>query len=63
MRDEQLEVWLDARFCAQPVLVGFVSNDHGQLRFEYSKDWLTYADRFAIDPDLPLSKGVYFPNK
>ena len=63
MRDEQLEVWLDAQFCTEPMLVGFISNDHGQLRFEYSKDWLTYSGRFAIDPDLPLSPGVYFPNK
>jgi serine/threonine-protein kinase HipA len=63
MPAEQLEVWLDAQFCVKPMLVGFISNDHGQLRFQYSQNWLTDSSRFAIDPDLPLSQGVYFPNK
>ena len=63
MNDEQLEVWLDASFCTKPILVGLISNDHGQLRFEYALDWLTDSGRFSIDPDLPLSQGVYFPNK
>ncbi len=63
MPAEQLEVWLDAQFCAKPMLVGFISNDHGQLRFQYAQNWLTDSSRFAIDPDLPLSQGVYFPKK
>lgn len=63
MPAEQLEVWLDAQFCAKAMLVGLISNDHGQLRFQYSQNWLTDSGRFAIDPDLPLSQGVYFPNK
>ena len=63
MQVNKLEVWLDALHCGDAVLVGYLSNDHGQLRFEYEKNWLRHFARFAIDPDLPLGPGVYFPKK
>lgn len=55
----------DARFAA-PVEVGWLSKQAGGagelVRFSYSASWLDEtAEAFAIDPELPLFPGDFFP--
>ncbi len=46
-------------------LVGwaYVTNTRGKesVQFEYSNEWLNYGGRYAIEPALPLTKGVFHP--
>jgi serine/threonine-protein kinase HipA len=60
MRDE-VEVWLDADF-REPTRVGTLSHDRGTQRFFYEPAWLNHPQAFALDPDLSLGEGTYFPN-
>ncbi len=30
--------------------------------FEYADEWLKYADRFELEPDLPLTRGSFAPS-
>ena len=56
-----LEVWLDCDLCAQQRL-GVLSHDRGQVRFRYDQLWLARQDiAFAIDPQLTLDAGPFFP--
>ena len=60
MRDE-VEVWLDADFL-ELTHVGTLSHDRGTLRFAYDAAWIKNPQAFALDPDLSLGEGTYFPN-
>ncbi len=56
-----LEVWLDCDLCQRQRL-GTLSHDRGQVRFHYDKRWLAQQDiAFAIDPQLALDAGPFFP--
>ncbi len=56
-----LEVWLDSDLCPRQRL-GTLAHDRGQIRFHYDKAWLTQQDiAFAIDPQLSLDAGPFFP--
>lgn len=58
---ESLEVWLDCDLCPMQRL-GTLAHDRGQVRFHYDKTWLTQQDiAFAIDPQLTLDAGPFFP--
>ncbi|MBI4984984.1 MAG: type II toxin-antitoxin system HipA family toxin [Rhodocyclales bacterium] len=58
---ESLEVWLDCDLCPTQRL-GTLAHDRGQVRFRYDKTWLTQQDiAFAIDPQLTLDAGPFFP--
>ena len=58
---ESLEVWLDCDLCPMQRL-GTLAHDRGQVRFHYDKTWLTQQDIvFAIDPQLTLDAGPFFP--
>lgn len=56
-----VEVWLDADFLAR-TRVGTLSHERGTLRFAYDPAWLKNPESFALDPDLTLGEGSYFPN-
>ena len=56
-----MEVWLDADFLER-TRVGTLSHDRGTLRFAYDPAWLKNPQAFALDPDLSLGEGTYFPN-
>lgn len=58
---DEVEVWLDADFL-QRVRVGTLSHDRGTLRFAYEAAWLQNTQAFALDPDLSLGEGSYFPS-
>lgn len=58
---DEVEVWLDAGFL-QRVRVGTLSPDRGTLRFAYKVVWLQNTQAFALDPDLSLGEGSYFPS-
>lgn len=58
---ESLEVWLDCDLCPMQRL-GTLAHDRGQVRFHYDKAWLTQQGiAFAIDPQLTLDAGPFFP--
>jgi serine/threonine-protein kinase HipA len=56
-----VEVWLDAAFLDRTP-VGTLSHNRGTLRFVYHPEWLKNPQAFALDPDLSLGDGTYFPN-
>jgi serine/threonine-protein kinase HipA len=58
---DEMEVWLDADFLER-TRVGTLSHDRGTLRFAYDPVWLKNPQAFALDPDLSLGEGSYFPN-
>lgn len=58
---DELEVWLDCDLCPMQRL-GTLAHDRGQVRFRYDKAWLIQQDMaFAIDPQLNLDAGPFFP--
>jgi serine/threonine-protein kinase HipA len=57
----EVEVWLDADFLER-THVGTLSHDRGTLRFAYDAAWIKNPQAFALDPDLSLGEGTYFPN-
>jgi len=57
---DQVEVWLDADFLKR-TRVGTLTHDRGTLRFIYEPEWLKNSQAFALDPDLSLGEGTYFP--
>ena len=59
-RLEHLEVWLDSDL-GPATMVGTLSNDRGQVRFQYARAWLQDASPFALDPDLSLDESPFFP--
>ena len=58
---DQVEVWLDADFLGR-TRIGTLTHDRGTLRFVYEPEWLKNSQAFALDPDLSLGEGTYFPN-
>jgi serine/threonine-protein kinase HipA len=58
---EALEVWMDADFLPSQQRVGSLFNDHGQIRFGYSQEWLASPHALNLDPDLSLDKAPFFP--
>ena len=59
---DELEVWLDADIVSEPICVGFMHHSRGVVRFEYSPGWLLHPARFALDPDLSLDSGNFYPD-
>ena len=58
-----LEVWIDVGFIdKEPVKVGYLKHDRGNVRFNYEEAWLSHPQRFDIDPDLSLDNSVFHPN-
>lgn len=57
-----LEVWLDADFLPDRQRVGTLHHERGQVRFEYEPAWLNDDRRFALDPELTLDTGTFFPD-
>ncbi|HZZ92502.1 MAG TPA: type II toxin-antitoxin system HipA family toxin [Usitatibacter sp.] len=57
-----LEAWLDVEWLPDPVAVGTLADDRGQIRFQYDGDWLRHPEAFALDPDLSLDKAPFFPD-
>ncbi|MDP1605767.1 MAG: HipA N-terminal domain-containing protein [Rhodocyclaceae bacterium] len=58
---KELDVWLDSDLCPLQRL-GTLVHDRGQVRFHYDKTWLTQQNiAFAIDPQLSLDAGPFFP--
>ncbi len=61
-------MWVDdAEFGAQAVLVGALararSSGNETVRFRYADEWLSRGRHaFAIDPELPLTPGDFFPS-
>ena len=63
MANLELEVWIDIGFIdKEPVKVGCLKHDRGNIRFNYDDAWLTHSQRFDIDPDLSLGGSVFHPN-
>lgn len=61
--DQQLEVWIDVNFIGKdPVKVGHLKNDRGNIRFDYVDTWLKHPQCFDIDPDLSLNNSTFHPN-
>ncbi|MGH8305229.1 MAG: type II toxin-antitoxin system HipA family toxin [Steroidobacteraceae bacterium] len=58
---DTVEVWLDAD-SLERTRVGTLSHDRGTLRFAYEAAWLMNPQSFALDPDLSLGEGTYFPS-
>lgn len=58
---ESLEVWLDADFVGERLRVGTLAHDRGTVRFSYEPAWLQHPLAFALDPDLSLGEGAYYP--
>ena len=58
---DSVDVWLDADHLER-TRVGSLSHDRGTLRFAYDAAWLRNPQSFALDPDLSLGEGTYFPN-
>jgi serine/threonine-protein kinase HipA len=58
---EALEVWLDADFVPERQRVGSLTHDRGTVRFHYDPSWLRHNFSFALDPDLSLGEGAYYP--
>ena len=60
---DDLEVWIDVGFINQdPVKVGYLKHDRGNVRFNYDAAWLSHPQHFDIDPDLSLDKAVFHPD-
>jgi len=58
-----LEIWIDVGFIGkEPVKVGYLKHDRGNVRFHYDDAWLSHPQRFDIDPDLSLDNSVFHPN-
>ncbi len=66
---DALQVWIDdAEFGAQVVLVGSLAHARSRgnetVRFRYADEWLSRGRHaFAIDPELPLTPGDFFPSR
>lgn len=56
--NESLEVWLDADFLPERLLVGRLAHDRGALRFSYEAAWLKHPLSFALDPGEGCGKLV-----
>jgi serine/threonine-protein kinase HipA len=48
--EDMVEVHLDCEFTKGPTLVGKLSNDRGQVRFNYDEKWLKNPQAFQLDP-------------
>jgi len=64
---DSIEVVLDADFLASPTLVGtmFRASGHGNevFSFRYHPDWLKNSSAVAIDPQLMLADGEFYPDQ
>jgi serine/threonine-protein kinase HipA len=58
---DSLEIWLDADFVAERQRVGTLAHERGTVRFSYEPAWLKHPLSFALDPDLSLGDGAYYP--
>lgn len=58
---DSIEVWLDADFLPDRHQVGTLDHDRGTVRFSYDPSWLAHPLSFALDPDLSLGEGAYYP--
>lgn len=63
MHNHELEAWIDIQFIApNPIKVGSLKHDRGNIRFQYDSRWLDHPRSFDIDPDLSLDKAVFHPD-
>lgn len=61
---EGLEVWLDDVAAGPLVHMGRLHRvGVGSVRFEYSPDWLNHPMAFALDPELGLADGSFYPKE
>lgn len=60
--EDMVEVYLDCEFTNGPTLVGRLSHDRGQVRFEYHKAWIADRHAFELDPGLTLDAEPFFPD-
>ena len=61
-KGEQLWVWIDDPAFGPLQRIGILSRgDRGSVRFAYEQAWLKHAHAFALDPELELSAGEFFP--
>ena len=59
---EQLRVWLDDPAFGPLQQIGTLSRgDRGSVSFAYNPQWLAQAHAFALDPELDLLPGEFFP--
>lgn len=65
MSREQLEVMLADTTLGEAIQVGTLSCDrrgaHEAISFSYTSAWLAAKWAFAIDPELPLGTGSFYP--
>ena len=59
---DMVEVYLDCEFTQGPILVGRLSHDRGQVRFEYHAAWIANRHAFELDPGLTLDAEPFFPD-
>lgn len=59
---EGLEVWLDDALAGELAHMGrlYRAGMH-TVRFEYSPEWLAHPLAFALDPELTLADGSFYP--
>lgn len=59
---EGLEVWLDDALAGELTHMGrlYRAGQH-TVRFEYSPEWLAHPLAFALDPELTLADGSFYP--
>ncbi len=59
---EGLEVWLDDALAGEIAHMGrlYRAGMH-TVRFEYSPEWLAHPLAFALDPELALADGSFYP--
>ncbi len=59
---DQIWVWLDDPAFGPLQHIGTMSRgERGTVRFAYEKTWLKHAHSFALDPEIDLSAGEFFP--
>ena len=56
LTQDMVEVYLDCEFTHGPTLVGGLSHDRGQVRFEYHEAWIANPHAFELDPGLTLDE-------
>jgi len=61
-KGDQLWVWLDDPAFGPLAHIGTLfRGERGSVRFAYEAGWLKQAHSFALDPELDLSAGEFFP--
>ncbi len=56
--EQALEVWLDADLMTEPLCVGRLYHQQGQVRFAYETSWIAHPAHFMLDPELSLDSDM-----